>query len=74
MTEANINIAAIWNNKKVLIITVAAVVLIVIFMYFLDHQQQRAYELRRLEDRVEMLEEWGGPRQNTRQNTGGRRW
>ena len=74
MAEINTNAAAIWNNNKMLVTVVTVVVLIIIFMYFLDHRQQRAYELRRLEKRVELLEEWGGPRQNTRQNTGGRRW
>jgi hypothetical protein len=32
-------------------------------MYFRDRQQQNLYELRRLEKRVEMLEEWGIQRQ-----------
>ncbi|MHC4192179.1 MAG: hypothetical protein ACYSUB_21325 [Planctomycetota bacterium] len=55
------------------IIAVAAVVLVTILMYLHDQRQQRALELRRLEKRVELLEEWGRPRQNVRQNTGGRR-
>jgi cell division protein FtsN len=58
MAEANRNTLNIRRNKT-LIIAVAVVVLIVIFMYFHDQNQQRAFELRRLEKRVEWLEEWG---------------
>ncbi len=61
------------RSNKTLIIAVAVVVLVIIFMYFHDQKQQRALELRRLEKRVELLEEWGMPRQNVQQNTGGRR-
>ena len=58
MSEANTNIWSMRNNK-VLIVAVAVIILIVIFMYSRDWQQQRALELRRLEKRVELLEEWG---------------
>jgi len=62
MTEANKNIWDFRNNKT-LIISITVVVLVIIVMYFRDRQQQNVYELRRLEKRVEMLEEWGIPRQ-----------
>jgi len=57
------------RDNTVLIIAVAVVVFVVIFMYFCDQKQQRAYELRRLEKRVELLEEWGRPRQNMQATT-----
>lgn len=58
MTEANKSILNFQENKT-LIIAVVVVVLFVIFMYFRDQRQKHAYELRRLERRVELLEEWG---------------
>jgi hypothetical protein len=61
MSETNINTLCIRDNK-VLIIAVAVVMFVVIFMYFHDQKQQRAFELRRLEKRVALLEEWGKPR------------
>lgn len=61
-TEANKNIWDFRNNKT-LIISITLVVLVIIIMYFRDRQQQNVFELRRLEKRVEMLEEWGIPRQ-----------
>ncbi len=64
MAEENRNTSNVWRNKT-LIIAVAAVLLVVIFMYFRDQKQQRTYELERLEQRVGLLEEWGGPRQST---------
>ncbi len=57
MTGENKNASNTWNNKT-LIIAAAVVVLVIILMYFRDQVQQRAYELRRLEKRVEVLEEW----------------
>jgi hypothetical protein len=45
------------------IISITVVVLVIIIIYFRDRQQQNVFELRRLEKRVEMLEEWGIPRQ-----------
>ncbi len=51
-------------NNNVLIIAVTIVVLVIIFLYLRDQQRQRVLELRRLEKRVELLEEWGRPRQN----------
>jgi len=68
MTEKNTTPTSIWNNKT-LIIAVVVVVLAVIFMYFRDQKLQRDYELQRLERRVELLEEWGRPRQNMQSNT-----
>jgi hypothetical protein len=52
-----------FSNNKTLIISITVVVLFIIIMYFRDRQQQNVYELRRLEKRVEMLEEWGIQRQ-----------
>lgn len=62
MIRENKNILNILSNKT--FIAAAMVVLVIIFMYFYDQKQQRAFELRRLERRVELLEEWGMPRQN----------
>ena len=56
MTEENRKNSKLWNNKT-LIIAAAVVVLVVVFMYFRDQNQQRTYELRCLERRVELLEE-----------------
>ena len=53
-----------WWSNKTLIIAVVVVVVVVICLYFRDQQQRRDYELRRLERRVELLEEWGRPGQN----------
>ena len=61
MTETNRNTLNVHSNKT-LIIAVIVVVLAIIFMYFRDWQQQHAFELHRLEKRVELLEEWGMPR------------
>ncbi len=63
MTEASENTLNFLRSNKTLIIAVAVVVLVIIIMYVRDRQQQHAFELRRLEKRVEMLEEWGLPRQ-----------
>ncbi len=61
-------------NNKLLIIAVTVVVLILLFLYFRDQQQQRALELRRLEKRVELLEEWGLPRQNMQPDNASSQW
>ena len=73
MTEEN-KVTANPKNNKTLIIAAAVVVLVVIFMYFRDQKQQRTYELRRLERRVELLEEWGRPPQNMQSNTPPHMW
>ncbi len=52
------------RDNRVLIIAVAIVVLATIILYYRDRQQQSIFELRRLEKRVELLEEWGMPRRN----------
>jgi hypothetical protein len=62
MTKENKTSTSIWDNKTLIIAVV--VVLVILVMYFHDQKQQRAYELRRLEKRVELLEEWGRPAQN----------
>lgn len=54
------------RDNRVLMIAVAMVVLATIFLYFRDRQQQNAFELRRLEKRVELLEEWRMPQRNAR--------
>ncbi|MHC4126275.1 MAG: hypothetical protein ACYSRR_07470, partial [Planctomycetota bacterium] len=64
MAEENTTATSIWDNKTLIIAAAVVVVLVVIFMYFYDQKQQRAYELQRLERRVELLEEWGRPKQN----------
>jgi uncharacterized membrane protein len=58
MTEANKNTLNVRENKT-LIIAVVVVVLFIIFMYFHDRKKQQDFDLRRLERRVELLEEWG---------------
>ncbi|MHC4070370.1 MAG: hypothetical protein ACYSWZ_13695 [Planctomycetota bacterium] len=58
MAEANKNILNV-REHKTLIIAVIVVVLFIIFMYFHDQKQKHFFELRRLERRVELLEEWG---------------
>ncbi len=52
------------RDNRLLIIAVAIVVLATIVLYYRDRQQQSTFELRRLEKRVELLEEWGMPRRN----------
>ena len=63
MIEKNTNTQSIWTSK-LFIIAVAVVVLFTIFMYFRDRKLQQVYEIRRLETRVEALEDVGRPRQN----------
>ena len=46
-------------NNNILTIAIAVVVLAIILMFFWDRQQQRAVELRRIETRIDLLEEWG---------------
>ncbi|MBW7992524.1 MAG: hypothetical protein FVQ84_21255 [Planctomycetes bacterium] len=60
--EANKNIFNFCSNKT-FIISITVVLVVIIVMYFRDRQQQHVFELRRLEKRVEMLEELGMPRQ-----------
>jgi len=45
-------------NVNTLIIVGVIVLLAVLFMYLQDRQQDRDMQLRRLEARVELLEEW----------------
>jgi hypothetical protein len=62
MSEANASVfKSVFSgcSNKVLIISVIVVVLVTLFMYFRDQQMQRVLELRRIERRVEVLEEWG---------------
>lgn len=62
MSEANASVfKSVFSGRsnKVLIISVIVVLLVTILMFFRDQQQQRRLELRRLERRVEVLEEWG---------------
>ena len=73
ITGANASVSDRCNNN-VLIIAVIAVVLVIIFMYFRDQRQQRAFELRCLEKRVELLEEWGLPRQNMQPDNTSSQW
>lgn len=66
MAGENINTFNGRSNRP-LIIAVVVVVLVVIVMYCRDRQKQRDFELRRLEKRVELLEEWNVPARNKRQ-------
>jgi hypothetical protein len=47
------------DNNNMLTIAIAVVVLAIVLMFFWDRQQQRAVELRRIETRIDLLEEWG---------------
>ena len=47
------------DNNNILTISIAVVVLAIVLMFFWDRQQQRAVELRRIETRIDLLEEWG---------------
>ena len=55
------------GDNNVLTIAIAAVVIVIVLIFFWDRQQQRAVELRRIETRIELLEEWGLPTQQTLQ-------
>ena len=62
MSEANASVfKSVFSgcSNKVLIISVIIAVLVTLFMFFRNQQQQRRLEFRRLERRVEVLEEWG---------------
>jgi predicted DNA-binding transcriptional regulator YafY len=66
MNREDINTFAGRSSNRTLIIAVVAVVLVVIVMYCRDRQKQRDFELRRLEKRVELLEDWNLPARNKR--------
>ena len=63
------------GNNNTLAIAIAVVVLVIVLMFFWDRQQQRAVELRRIETKLELLEEWGirpqqqAQQQNVQQNS-----
>ena len=69
-TKANSNESVC--NKNAIIIAVTIVVLAVIFMFFRDKQQKRQLQLERLDTQIDVLEEWGPPRQNTASKGGGK--
>jgi cell division protein FtsN len=54
-------------NNNILTIAIAVVVLAIILMFFWDRQQQRAVELRRIETKIDLLEDWGVPTQQLQQ-------
>ena len=54
---------AISANSNVLTFAITVVVLAVVLLIFWDRQQQRSVELRRIENRVDLLEDWGIPPQ-----------
>ncbi len=61
---------------NMLIIVSAVVVLVGTLLWFLDRRDSRNAETRRLDQRIDVLEEWGPPwqapaRQNTQQRQGG---
>ena len=47
------------SNGNVLTLAITVVVLAIVLLFFWDRQQQRAVELRRIENRLDMMEEWG---------------
>ncbi len=69
MSEENKKTPNAWNNKT-LIMAATAVIIAIVIMYFNDQQQQRSYKLQRLEGRIDLLEDWGRPRQNRLQQNG----
>lgn len=73
MAEEKRAYMSVWDNKT-LVIAVVVVVLAVLVMYFRDQKQQRAYELRRLERRVELLEEWENKQGQLPPPSGGNRF
>ncbi len=56
--DSKTNVLA-WANNNVLTVAIAVVVLVIILLFFWDRQQQRAIELRRIETKVELLDDWG---------------
>lgn len=58
------------RNYDTIIIVVMVIVLAAIFMFFRDRQQNRRFQLERLDTQMNVLEEWG-PQQN--QNTAAQR-
>ena len=67
--DSKANVLNLGNNNT-LTIAIAAVIVVIILMFFWDRQQQRAVELRRIETKIDLLEEWGvrPQQQNVRQN------
>ena len=66
MAEAKANMSEFVNcNKNAIIIVVTIVVLAVIFMFFRGRQQKRRLQLQHLDTQMDVMEEWGPPRQNT---------
>ena len=64
-TESKIDALKNLGNNNVLTVAIAAVVIVIVLIFFWDRQQQRAVELRRIESRIDLLEEWGIPTQQT---------
>ncbi|NQV35518.1 MAG: hypothetical protein HQ515_22685 [Phycisphaeraceae bacterium] len=46
-------------NSSVLTLAITVVVLAIVLLCFWDRQQQRALELHRIENQIDMLEDWG---------------
>ena len=65
MAKAESKVDAFKNlgNNNVLTVAIAAVVIVIVLIFFWDRQQQRAIEMRRIETRIDLLEEWGMPTQ-----------
>ena len=71
MAEANID-ESISRNRNAIIIAVTIVLLAIILMYFRNRQQKREFQLQRLDAQMDVMEEWGPPRQNTATKGGGK--
>lgn len=56
-------------NNNILAVAITAIVVVIILMFFWDRQQQRAIELRRIETKIDLLEEWGVQPQQQQPNT-----
>jgi len=70
MTKADSKASILnWGNNNVLTIAIATVIVVIILMFFWDRQQQRAIELRRIQTKIELLEEWGVRPQRQQLNT-----
>ena len=46
------------KRNNVLVVAVTIVVVVVLLMMFWDRQQQRAVELRRIQTRLDFIQEW----------------
>ncbi len=59
------------ERNNVLVVAVTIVIVVILLMLFWDRQQQRAVELRRIQTRLDFMQEWEPtplPEQNKQMN------